>query len=52
MSHPQTIKSIEHNPATRTTRETQTRIISAAVYDPEGSIREPAADTVGITSIN
>ena len=46
------MKSMEHSPATRTTSETQTRIISAAVYDPEGSIREPAAETVGITSIN
>ncbi len=45
MSHPQTINKIEQSPATRTTRETPTLIISAGVYEPEESIIALAADT-------
>jgi hypothetical protein len=45
ISHPQTIKRIEQRPATRTTRDTQTLIISAGVYEPDESIIELAADT-------
>lgn len=44
MSPPHTIKRIEQSHATSTTRETQTRMISAGVYDPDGSMMAPAAD--------
>jgi hypothetical protein len=39
------MNKIEQSQATKTTSETPTRIISAAEYDPDGSITAPAAET-------
>ncbi len=38
------MKRIEQSQATRTTSDTHTRIMSAGVYDPDGSMIDPAAD--------
>jgi hypothetical protein len=47
MSPPQIIKRIAQSPATRTTREIATRIISLAVYDELVSRTAHAAETSG-----
>ncbi len=44
------MKSIEQRPATRTTSDTPTRIISAGVYEPDPSIIGLAAEAACINS--